>query len=211
MFSLQLITGPAEPVVPMAELKEYLRIDSGADANRLIVMEAAAVRSLEAYTDLKFVTQTWDVYIDNWPIKPKSDWWDGVREISRGEMFTTERNITLPIGQAQSITEFSTYDDDNEFVEDISQYTIDTKGSRARIGLKLGAIWPTTILRANNAIRFRVVCGYGDSASVPLEIQQAVKELVAHMYENRGDQNEMTIPPHVLTLVNHLRRHKLGR
>lgn len=210
MFNLVLVTPPATAVVSTAELKEYLRVDTTADDNRLTVMEAAAVRSLEAYTDRKFVTQTWDVFMDNWPMKANNDWWDGSREMARSELFTTDRNITLPIGQAQQLTEFSTYDDSTTYNENVSDYIVDTAGPRARVGLKLGAVWPTTILRPNNGIRFRLILGYGNAAAVPKEIVQAIKEFVAHMYENRGDQNEMTIPPHVLQLVTHLRRHKLG-
>ncbi len=211
MFNLQLVTPPATSVVTTAELKEYLRIDTTADDNRLSVMEAAAVKGLEAYTDRKFITQIWDVFMDWWPCRPTNQWWDGQREIARSELFTTDRNITLPIGQAQEVTEFSTYDDEQEYQETISDYIIDTVGQRTRIGLKLGAVWPTTILRPNNGIRFRVKCGYGNAAAVPQEIKQAIKEFVAHMYENRGDQKEMVMPGHVLMLVNHLRRNKLGR
>lgn len=205
-----LISGPSEPVVTTAELKEYLRVDTTADDSRIAVMEAAAVRSLENYLDQKFITQTWDVYLDRWPVVKNNKWWDGVRDTAISEIFTMDRNITLPIGRAQSVSQFSTYDDQNEYAENISDYVIDTFGDRARIGLKLGAVWPTTILRANNGIRFRVICGYGSAANIPAEIKMAVMEFVSHMYENRGDQEKMTIPPHVYTLVNHLRRNKLG-
>ncbi len=57
---------------------------------------------------------------------------------------------------------------------------------------------------------FRVEVGFGDATMVPADIKMAVKELVAHMYENRGDQNEMTIPPHILMLVESYRRMKVG-
>jgi hypothetical protein len=211
MFQLKQVTGPAEPVVSVSDLKEYLRIDNNLEDGRIQVMEASAVRQLEAYTSLKFVTQIWDVFLNCWPMTSRNEWWDGVKEIALSEIVTPERNIALPIGIGQSLLEFSTYSDDNEFAEDVSNYVIDTVGPRFRVGLKLGGIWPTTVLRSLNGIRFRVQVGFGAASLVPNEIKQAVKEFVAHMYENRGDQNEMSIPPHILGLVEHHRRVKLGR
>ena len=210
MFSLKLVTGPSEPVVSVADLKVYLRVDNDLEDQRIQVMEAAAVKQLEAYTDQKFVTQTWDVFMNFWPTMPRSKWWDGTRDTAISEVIMPTRKITLPIGPAQNITEFSTYSDSQEYAEDMNNYSLDVISPRAAIGLKLGGVWPTTILRVVNGIRFRVIAGYGLSADVPLEIRQAVQELVAHMYENRGDQNEMAIPPHVLSLVGHLRRNKVG-
>lgn len=210
IFEKVLITPPSEPVVSATELKEYLRIDNDLEDVRLEVMESAAVKTLEAYTDRKFVTQVWDVFMSQWPMSANNQWWDGVREIARSEVFTKSRKIVLPIGIVQSFDQFSTYDDENEYTETLSNYVFDTQGPRGAIGLKLGGVWPTTILRAINGIRFRVTVGFGNAAAVPKDIKQSVLELVAHMYENRGDQNEMVIPPHVMTLVNHYRRNKVG-
>jgi hypothetical protein len=211
MFQLKQVTGPTEPVATVSELKEYLRIDNNLEDGRIEVMESSAVRQLEALTSLKFVTQIWDVFLNCWPMTSQNKWWDGVREVALSEIVTPERNVTLPIGIGQDLLEFSTYSDDAEFAELVSNYVIDTVGPRFRVGLKLGGVWPTTVLRSVNGIRFRVQVGFGSASAVPSEIKQAVKELVAHMYENRGDQNEMTIPPHILGLVQHHRREKLGR
>jgi len=174
-------------------------------------MEDAAVKMLEKVTDRKFITQVWDVFMDQWPLSSRGEWWDGVREVAISTVVTPERNIKLPIGGNATLVEFSTYSDETEFPETVSNYIFDTIGPRARVGLKIGGIWPTTVLRSLNAIRFRVSIGFGNAAAVPNNIKQAIKELVAHMYENRGDQNEMAIPPHVLALVSHYRREKLGR
>ena len=210
MFNLKLITPPADPVVSVDDLKLYLRVDGSLEDLRIQAMEAAAVKKLEDYTSIKFVTQTWDVYLNRWPMSSRSQWWGGVREIALSEIVTPERAITLPIGIAQGVSEFSTYSDDAEFTESLSSYVIDVIGNRVRIGLKLSGVWPTTVLRTVNGIRFRVICGFGDPELVPEDIKMAVKELVAHMYENRGDQNEMKIPAHIFSLVDGYRRQKLG-
>lgn len=210
MFNLKQVTQPAEPVVSVTELKEYLRIDNNLEDVRLAVMEAAAVRQLENYLSLKFVTQDWDVFLNYWPQDARQKWWDGVREMAISEIVSPKKKIELPLGVGQQLLEFSTFSDEQEFPENPSDYIFDNAGVRCSVGLKLGGVWPTTILRVSNGIRFRVRVGYGSASSVPMEIKQAVKELVAHIYENRGDQNEMKVPAHIYTLVNHLRREKLG-
>jgi hypothetical protein len=210
MFQLKQVTAPSEPVVSVTELKEYLRIDNDLEDGRLAVMELAAVKRLEDLTSHKFVTQVWDVFLDNWPRTSSNRWWDGTREVAISEVVSPSRNITLPIGIGRQLLEFSTFSDEQEFPEDVSNYIFDAVGPRARVGLKIGGVWPTTILRPNNAIRFRIEVGFGSASQVPKDIIQAVKEFVAHMYENRGDQNEMVIPPHILMLIQGYRREKLG-
>lgn len=211
MFNLKLVTPPAEPVVSVSELKEYLRIDNNLEDTRIEVMEKAAVLQLEKLTSTKFVSQVYDIFMDNWPLSSRNVWFDGVVEAPVSYAVSPTRNITLPLGVLISLDEFSTYSDDTEFPENIAGYIVDTSGPRARVGLKIGGIWPTTVLRSNNGIRFRCTFGFGAASDVPGDIKQAVKEFVAHMYENRGDQNEMVIPPHVLMLVNGYGRQKLGR
>jgi hypothetical protein len=211
MYQLKMITGPCEPVVSVDDLKEYLRIDNDLEDSRIEVMEAAAVKLLEKLTSHKFVSQVWDVFLDYWPCGSSQQWWDGSRDLPISYAVTPVRNITLPIGVCQELVSFSTYSDSAEFQETISNYIVDTVGPRARVGLKLGGVWPTTVLRPTNGIRFRVKVGFGEACDVPLDIVQAVKELVAHMYENRGDQNEMNIPPHILSLIDGYVRYKVGR
>lgn len=211
MFNLKQIQGPSGPVASVTELKEYLRIDNTVEDGRLQVMEAAAVKMLENFTGIKFVEQVWDVFLDYWPMGSNQKWWDGVKEVAISEILSPCRNVTLPIGSGMELVEFSTYSDEQEFIHSPSDYVFDAAGLRCRVGLKLGAVWPTTVLRSNNGIRFRVKVGFGPAANIPMDIKQSVKELVAHMYENRGDQEEMKTPPHIYSLVEGYRRVKVGR
>jgi hypothetical protein len=212
MFQLKLVTPPAVPVLSVAELKTYLRIDNSLEDGLLEAMEIAAVKRLESEINLKFINQTWDIFLDNYPIQPAQKWWDGVVETAISEIVTPCRNITFPLGIASSFVEFSSYADSETFNHDVSDYIFDSVGNRARVGLKLGGVWPTTILRTNNALRFRFVFGFGpDATAIPKDITIAVRELVGHMYENRGDQNEMAIPAHIMSLVESYRRVKVGR
>jgi hypothetical protein len=208
-FQLKLVTAPSETAVTVAEAKEYLRIDNNLEDLRVQLMIESATSVLENYLSLKFITQVWDIFFDQFPSTMKNDWWDGSRDISISELVTPDQNIFFPLGIAQSFDQFSTYSDDEEFAEDKTRYSFDSVGGRTRVGLKLGGVWPQTILRSNNGIRFRFTFGFGNKAAVPSEIRMAILEFVAHIYENRGDQNEMKIPPHILTMIEHHRRQKL--
>lgn len=209
--SLKLVTPPAETPVSVAEAILYLRIDNDLENTRVETMIKAATIHLENYLGIKFVTQTWDVFMDYFPLESKSDWWGGEREIAISELYRTRRNITLPIGIASQLTEFVTVGDDGTVVSETpSNYDLDTANNSARIGLRLGGVWPTTVLKGNSGIRFRLVVGFGAAGAVPEDIKNSILEMVAHMYENRGDQNEMKIPSHIYELVNHYRREQIG-
>ena len=210
-YQLSLVSGPAEETITTTAAKDYLRIDGSLEDARILTMIKAATLKLEAYLSIKFVSQVWDIYLDRFPMNGQSEWWDGVREISVREIVSHANIITLPLGKVLSWDQFNTYPDDGVAIPEVtSNYVFDAKGNRARVGLKLGGIWPVTILRPINGVQFRFTLGFGNAAAVPDDIKMALLEFVAHMYENRGDQNEMKIPPHILTLVDHYRRYKLG-
>lgn len=210
MFQIANFTQPAETPVSLTEAREYLRIDTTSDDNRITGMIGAATRSLEEYLGIRFVAQEVDIFLDRFPVNGKTKWWDGMREVAVSEVVTPERAITLPIGNCLSVVHFKTFSDESEFTEDLSNYNIDLKGDRVRVGLKLSGVWPTTVLRSVNGINFRVNSGWANAAGVPSDVKQAVLQFSAHMYENRGDQNEMKIPAHIMTLIDHRKRVKLG-
>lgn len=209
--TLKLVTPPAETPITVEQARIYLRIDNDLEDLRIETMIKAATLHLENYLGIKFVTQIWDVFMDYFPMEARGDWWDGSRELAISELYRASRNIKLPIGLAQSLDQFDTTSDDGTVISELpANYELDTANNTARIGLKQGAVWPTTVLRANSGIRFRLTVGFGDAAVVPEDIKNAIFELVAHMYENRGDQNEMKIPSHVYELVNHYQREKIS-
>jgi len=212
MFKTKLVTAPAELVISVNDLKNFLRIDNNLEDALLELLIKSATNKLESYTDLKFVTQTWDVFLDYFPGARASEaWWDGVREGAISSLVSQSNKITLPIGIGQSLSQFITYTDSGlGVVHTPSDYIFDSVDNRCSVALKEGSSWPTTILRASNGIAFRVVVGFGAASAVPTEIKMAVLELAAHMYENRGDQNEMTMPPHIFQMVEQHRSLKVG-
>jgi len=75
----------------------------------------------------------------------------------------------------------------------------------------LGGVWPTTILRKLNGIEIKFTAGMAATAAeVPPTIKQAVLELVAHLYEHRGDEKQVAIPSVVSLMMAPYKRTRLG-
>lgn len=210
-FQTELVTAPAISPVTITQAKEYLRIDNNLEDTRIDLMIQSATNRLQSHLSLKFINQVWNIFLDFFPMNSRTEWWDGTRDYSIKELSGQAKNISLPLGIAKEFISFSTFDDSNVAIpENVSNYIFDSVGYRTRIGLKLGGVWPQTVLRPNNGVKFQIKFGFGETSDdVPAEIKMAILELCAHMYENRGDQNEMIIPAHILTLVEPWRRIKL--
>lgn len=210
--NLKLVTAPTETPIDAAEMKTYLRIDNNLEDALIETLIKTAVSKLEQYLSIKFISQQWDIYFDNFGAIGigADDFWPGVRQGAIGELSRCQ-NLEFPIGPVISLDQFNTYgDDDVAVAETIGNYSVDKVGLQGRIGLKTGGVWPSTILRSNNGVQFRVTVGYGDKTKVPFDIVQAVKDYVAYMYENRGDKEMTDIPSHVMQLVDSYKAYKLG-
>lgn len=209
----KLVTAPAAEPLTLADAKEYLRIDTTADDNQITMMIKAARSMIENFIDRKLITQDWLIYWDRWPMQNANMWWDGTKDMAITELVSQQRYLDIPFGPIQSVTSFKTYDnDDTANTEDLTKYVIDNKGPNGRISLRLGNVWPTTVLRPANGIEVQVKVGYGDtSADVPNDILFAMKQLVAFMYENRGDVSDVKMPPMMEMLLNPYKRLKVAR
>jgi uncharacterized phiE125 gp8 family phage protein len=62
---------------------------------------------------------------------------------------------------------------------------IDTVNQPARIMLACSQVWPATVLKTANAIRIRMVCGYGGAANVPARAKQAMHLMIGDWYRVR--------------------------
>lgn len=202
-----LVTPPSQ-LISTADAKNYLRVDGNLEDSTIATMVKTATIKLEDYLSIKFGSQVWDIWLDQWPCSSnKNDWWDGVKEGAISEMYSRTNLVKIPFGRIISLDQFSTYNSSNvELVHTPSDYIVDTVSYQGRISLNVGQSWPTTFLRPINAIRFRCTVGF---SSVPDDILQAVKELTAFLFENRGDENR-AIPPSILGLVSTYKQLKLG-
>lgn len=202
MGVIKLITPPSIDPVSLADVKNYLRVDQSSEDTQISLMIGAATRLCEEYTNKRFITQTWDYFIDRFPREAGRAWQEGVFDLPINYFDTLTGPIKIPLGLIQSVTFLKTYDDsDTEATFSSSSYALDLSSEPARLALRMGAVWPTTILRPVNGIQIRCVVGYGSAATdVPASIRQAILETVASMYEGRGDV-EQALPKMAMQLL----------
>ena len=165
---LSLVTAPALEPVSTVVAKGHLRVDITDDDSYIAGLVAAVRTNLEKQFDTAFVTQTWELYLDNWP---------GGDE------------IPIPLWPLQSVTTVKYTDEDgNESTYSSDDYLVDAVSRPGRLKLKSSASWPSVTLQELNAVVVRFVAGYGDAASdVPEPIRQAILVQVGELYENRED------------------------
>lgn len=210
-MNLKLKTAPAEDPVTVAEAKDYLRVDGSIEDGRILTMIKAATKRLEQYCDQKFISQHWYQYMDRFPMASSNDWWDGTKELAISELYSPSGIIDLLIGPLRAVNVFNTYADDNVAVVFSSDnFVLDTSGPFGRIALKLGGVWPTTVLRKVNGIEIDIEVGMAsNAANLSHDIKQSVLEYVAMLYENRGDEKS-AIPVTAMALLEPYRRFKGG-
>lgn len=136
-----LVTAPTGMVVSLSEAKAHLRVDHASDDGYIQSLLAATVGWVENFTLRRLLTQTWKVFLDEWP----------------------DRNyIELPFGQLQSVTSIKYKDTDGtEYTMDSGDYTVDADSDPGRVVLDYGESWPSATLHPSNPIYIEFVCGYG--------------------------------------------------
>ena len=160
-----IVTAPAATPVTVEEFKIHQRISVDSEDTYLEGLIKSATNHLEAICNRKFITQTWKLFLDDWP---------------------GDAEIELPFGKTSSVASV-TYKDENgtEATFSSDDYTVDTDLIPGRVVIGYDKSWPTGDLFNVNPIAVTFVCGYGLAADVPDDIKHAIKLLVAHWYENR--------------------------
>jgi uncharacterized phiE125 gp8 family phage protein len=155
-------TEPASQPIMLDDVKEHLRIDATDEDVVVTGYVSAATQWAEEFMNRALVTQTWKLYLDEWPA-------NGV--------------ITLPRPPLVSVTSVKyTSDAGVEATFTSTNYHVDIVTEPGRIVLKSTASWPSTVLADINGIVVEYVAGY---TVVPQAIQQALRFMVGHYYENR--------------------------
>jgi|6_EtaG_2_1085325.scaffolds.fasta_scaffold00063_53 uncharacterized phiE125 gp8 family phage protein len=142
-----------------------------ADDDLVTALITAAREQVEKKTRRALITQTWNVYLEDFP----------------GTDF-----FELPFGKLQSVTSiiYTDTNNDDTTMTVTTDYLVDTSRTLGRIVLPPDSAWPTDSLYPVNAINVEFVAGYGDAGTnVPEPIRTVIKRLVSYWYENRGDWN----------------------
>jgi uncharacterized phiE125 gp8 family phage protein len=193
-MSLQIVTPPAVEPVTLDEAKAQLKLDTDADDDLVARLIPAARARAEWHLGRALITQSWTLWLDAWPCAPANDDWGALGGAGAGI-------IEIPLPPLQSVTSLTAYAlDDGATVLDASLYQVDASSAPARLALRINAAPPTN-LRRINALALVFTAGYGDAASdVPAGIRAAILELIAFLYEHRGEA-PAELPSDVLALL----------
>jgi hypothetical protein len=204
-MAIKVTSAPSVEPVSLANMKLWLKIETSvtADDDLVTALIKAARITAEEYTGRKFITQTVDYYLDAIPMARSEEWWNGVRDGALVSLDAAQNYFEIPFGPIQSVTSITYYTIDNTAnTFSSTNYTSDIYSVPPRICLNSGYSWPSN-LRAHNAIKVTVSAGYGSAAtSVPDDLITAIKIIVSHWYENRGDSDKKALPPPATVLLN---------
>ncbi|MCA3255076.1 MAG: phage head-tail connector protein [Alphaproteobacteria bacterium] len=163
----QILTRGAEPPVPIALARDWLREEPAQDAQIDEVLRAAAGQ-VEADVALYLTPVTATLRVDG---------------------FGDLRQLELLRGPVTEITAVK-YLDSSGVEQTLSTdlYRVVPSGERAFLQLAHDAEWPSTA-EAADAVRISASLGFADWNAVPFGLRQAVKLLLANWWMNREAVN----------------------
>lgn len=176
---LKLVTSASGEPVSRSEAKAWLRIeDSTSYTAEDTLLDAIVARARERFEEMAqraCLIQTFDYYLDTEPD-------DGCA-------------ISLPKAPLVSVTSIKGFSstevtDSGGTAMSTSDYYVDTASEFGRVMPVSGAVYPTAT-RDINPVIVRFTAGYSSGSSgVPEGVKAEIKQIVAALYEHRGDEME---------------------
>lgn len=181
------VDGPAVEPITLPEMKAYLRVDDEAEDDLIAGLVKAARLTVESASRRILIEQRWRVILDRWPDDGK---------------------VHLPIAPLLAVESIRIFDAAGAATEvPMSCVETDLASDPPSI-VVLDATEPG---KPRNGIEIALRAGFGatpDAAPAPLKL--AIKILVAHWFENRGDlAGEQILPPEAMALVAPFQRARL--
>lgn len=168
--SLNRLTAPAAEPITLAEAKAHCRVDHSTDDSLIQGYITAAREWVEDYIDRSLVSQRLVMKLDSFPHEI---------ELPRPPMIAsgtaTAVTVTYVTGEAGGTATLST-----------SSYRVDRDSTPGVIRTTYAGSWPSHLLD-QNSVTVTWWAGYGEPASVPQRVKNAMLMCVHELYEKRGN------------------------
>jgi uncharacterized phiE125 gp8 family phage protein len=161
--------------VTLTEVKSHLRVTGSDDDTMLNTLIQAAREYAEMFTNRALVTQTWKMYLQDWPC---------------GDEFE------IPYPPLQSVASIKYTDsDDTQTTWNASYYEVDADAEPGRVIIAYGETWPSVTLHPKNPIEVEFISGYDGggaspedlTANIPENIKNAIKLDVELRYDRPSE------------------------
>lgn len=183
MLKTVLVSDAAIEPVTVAEVKNHLRVTDNLEDSLIAALIASARKYVEQITRRALITQTWRLYLDDFP---------------------ADDCIELPYPPLASVTSVKYYDA-NDVLQTLSPsvYQTDNRSTPGEIELVANGAWPATAYEKVNSVEIEYIAGYGASATaVPNPIRLAILHLVSHWFENREPYGAaLSTIPHTFEMI----------
>ncbi len=165
-MAIKIINPPIVEPITLDEAKQHLRVDGNDDDILIMSLIKQAREYCENYQNRKYITQTLELVLDSFP---------------QGNAIVF--NNCSPVQKVESIKYYDV--NRQEYLFDESNYIFDLDGFVNRVVLNRGKHWPTVELQSVNAVRVRLIAGYGDSGDkVPEAIKWAMILQMKLLYDD---------------------------
>lgn len=185
---------PAEPVVGFTELARWCRAEDVAEeADFFEVLGQAAVDRLDGWSGLLgrcIVNQTWRLDLGGWP---------------------AGGCIRLPFPDVSAVSVAYSDEVDSEQTVSSSLYELLEDGHGALLRFREAFTAPSLYDDRSDPVRVTLTAGYGAASAVPETLKMAIRQLVAHWYDNReaAGRAMSEIPEGVRALIEPYKRRRL--
>lgn len=181
------VDGPAVEPITLPEMKAYLRVDDDGEDDLISGLIKAARLTVESASRRILIEQHWRMIMDCWPQGGK---------------------VLLPISPLLAV----------DSIRVLDAAGAATEVPAGSIALDAASDPPCMVVsdapepgKPRNGIEIELRAGYGASPdAVPATLKLAIKILVAHWFENRGDVvGEQILPPAAMALMAPFQRVRL--
>lgn len=199
LSAIRVTTAADDFPVSVSEAKQHLRITHNFDDDYIRDLLATATQRAETETRRKLVTQTVEIYLDCFPAKDETFYWNEAGRIT-GRYAARYASILLPGGYVSAVNEIE-YIDPTGALQTLTGPSSQTPGTDYQEALQdtfeafvfpaEDSDWPETDSGVVNAVRIEYVVGWPVD-DVPATIKHAIRFMVADAYNSRDSAGKFS-------------------